>query len=232
MEQSLEKATLEPGSPSTEHPTESRAAYNARMTEIRRRNLREGVRELNARMRRANIQQQNRSDAMSRTREAAVFAPEREDDRLTATSSNIDLRNYVQFKRSPAELEELLQASRKRTAKHLDKRHQARLDDLHSLYTKAESFIVDETALDEAIDKAFGTDEEPVTFQTAYGVTDSHSIWSLGRPDNLATILSNEEAKTKGRSRSSVDPVSEKINRMAEVLTGGELPKDNKEKPQ
>lgn len=157
--------------------------------------------------------------------------PEREDERLTAPSHSLDLQAlYNGLPADPtrgARIEhKLANLAAKATSKQAE-----RLDSLHTLYLNARHFIVTPQQLDTAVDEAFGTPANPVTFDVTggqYGQSENAaSVWALGKPERVQDMLNR--ANRQG-SRSAVESAGgyegvngERIRRIAETLTGGKM---------
>lgn len=209
----------------------SRDDYKARLSSHRRDNLQEGIRELYERKHNARRLRSARSKEASVKKQAALHAPEREDERLTGGSTNVDLKTYIQRGTTVEESGEILAKARARHAQLLDSKKQERLNDLHTLYAKARGFIVNEQQLSAAIEDAFGTDDSPKLFESDFGVgSEAHSIWALGKPDGIETKLS--QSKDGGRNRlHAPDLTTQRMKRMAEALTGGDFGDDVQQLP-
>lgn len=91
---------------------------------------------------------------------------------------------------------------------------------LHDLYTNAREFIVNEEQLDDAIEKAFGSEEMPVRWhvggQTSPTGTGA-SPWEGGIPEGVSERLQ------KLRGGEGVGLAKERVKKVAEVLTGGKM---------
>jgi hypothetical protein len=202
-------------------PEADRLAWKQRMAESRRANLKQGVREL---LERKEVQEriQNIHSTNRRERhERLTNKPEREDERLTNPSLHNSVRRILAGPITypppayPKPNKYLIQQTKKSAE---------RKDALHTLYTHARNFIVTEEALNEALDKAFGTDENPIMWNH-----DGNSIWSTGDPASLRDMLDRDKALNV-RVRTDlgeVESVAQKrMRRIAEEFTGGRIVKD------
>ncbi|CAK3900137.1 Hypothetical predicted protein [Lecanosticta acicola] len=223
---------------STQSPTRaktpakgSREEWNAKMSEVRKRNLREGVQSLRARQQ---VQQRTASERQAqkyREREELLHRPERDDERLTAPSNNFDVKALLGRNPVPDPTrEQRILAKMENLERHAGQKREERMSALHDLYMNARDFIVTPEQLDAALDKAFGTPENPVTFGTpmyAGDQTSGRSIWAKGRPERISDLLHRSQG---GRGATSTDGATdqihlnaERIRRIAEALTGGKM---------
>ncbi|KAK5126584.1 hypothetical protein LTR85_009518 [Meristemomyces frigidus] len=214
----------------------SREEWKHKMSDMRRRNLREGLASLRVRKTRVERRMRETAEKNQAEREELLNRPEREDERLTAPSHgldldylyNIDLADHA--KNDPTRDARLAHKTAK-VASHANQKQSERLDSLHTLYLNARSFIVTPAQLDAAVDEAFGTAENPVTFGDASGMYGSGenaaSVWAYGRPERVQDMLNS--ANRQG-SRSAMEGAGgyagvnqERMRRLAEGLTGGKM---------
>ncbi|GAB7355387.1 hypothetical protein MBLNU459_g5908t1 [Dothideomycetes sp. NU459] len=208
-------------------PDASRLAWKERMAESRRKNLREGLIALKERRIRTDTQLARRGRQRQEEREALLHRPEREDERLTNPSVDANLRALlVKGALQNPDKETRLAEMRARTQRRQQERREERTDALHSLYIEARDFITTEAQLNSAIDKEFGTPENPLPIDKFNG---DLSMWSLGRPVNVQGML-NQAQRQGGvgavASKANTQPTSltkERVQRMAEALTGGRM---------
>ena len=211
----LSAVTPEPKSTSTpEGPEADRLAWKTRMAEARRRNLREGMTELARRKIKrtefVNAKQQQKHTA----RQQLLDAPERDDERLTRPTIPPEIRALLSHKGPP---EPSHTARQVRKAQLLYKKRQAakaaeRQAQLHILHTHARNFIVNEEALDKAIELEFGSDERPRGFGSdGRGL----SVWD----DDVPMTVREMVAMTEGKE----DIEHMRLRRLAEELTGGRV---------
>ena len=205
------------------------------MSEMRRRNLREGLAGLRARK---NRDQRTRSEISARRqaeREEILSRPEREDERLTTPSHSFTLETLAKGptrEQREVEMEAILPFKRASLAARTSAAQADRLDHLHTLYLNAKTFIVTPQQLDRAVDEAFGTPEQPVTFsQYTFGEADKHasqSVWAQGRPERVQDMLNR--ASRQGGGRTALEGAGgfagvnqERVRRIGEVLTGAKM---------
>ena len=122
------------------------------MSEIRKQNLREGVSSLRVRQQREKNQMEARSAAKRADRERRLSAPEREDERLTAPSNNLDLDALFNKPIPDPTREARLERKRANVAARALEKQEERMDSLHTLYMNARDFIVTPEQLDKAVD--------------------------------------------------------------------------------
>ncbi|KXL50289.1 hypothetical protein M433DRAFT_151314 [Acidomyces richmondensis BFW] len=230
----LEPHTKPPKRPS-KAPIGSREQWKERLSELRRRNLREGLATLRARQDQEAVKQRERQRQQQEERARLLNAAEREDERLTAPSHNLDLAALARPPTDPTRAERLAHKELLLAA-HTAAKSEIRHRDLHALYMRARSFIVTQEQLDAEIERAFGTAENPVSW-AGYGgdmSANSASVWALGPPASVKD-LAERNAKMAGdkRSGSALDTAGgfekanqERLKRIAEVLTGGEMGRD------
>lgn len=228
FEKAIEKSTRD--ARPRHFPEGSREAWKLKMHETRKRNLREGLKELKLRKERTTRRLQDHQAQKYAERAELISRPEREDERLTNPSHNLDLlalyKGPVPNPTGPLRLAQ----SRANQAQHFATRQAARLDSLHTLYSHARTFIVNPKQLDAAVDEAFGTNEDPKEFSGE--MDDTHSVWGLGKPQSVQDMLDRANRAKSGRAMEGasgyVDVSNERVRRIAEALTGGRM--DGEEK--
>ena len=174
-----------------------------------------------------------RASATQAERMERLNMPEREDERLTAPSNNLDLDALFNQPIPDPTREERLERKKLNIEAAALRKQEARLDALHSLYMNARDFIVTPQQLDKAVDEAFGTVENPVRFGVSMGAWDSNpkakSIWAEGRPERVQDMLNRANSNPGGRAMDNAggysDVNKERIRRIAESLTGGKMDK-------
>jgi hypothetical protein len=165
-----------------------------------------------------------------REHEDLVSRAEREDERLTAPSNGLDL-DALYHGRVPDPSRDLrLSMKRERTAAFEASRTAERLDSVHTLYSHARKFIVSPQQLDAAVEEAFGTNENPATFGPGHG-EEGTSIWHEGKPHSVQDMLNSAN---RARSQKALHNTGgyiainqERVQRIAEALTGGKMDKDS-----
>lgn len=200
------------------------------MSEVRKQNLREGVTSLRSRQLSESRRLREKSLANQAAREAALHRPEREDERLTAPSTNFDLEALFGKQVPDPTREQRIAMKRENVARHEEAKRAERLDAIHTLYMNARDFIVTPQQLDKAVDEAFGTEQEPVTFGVSqYYNNDAaaRSIWAEGRPEKVQDMLNRANGlkpRTAMDSSSGLGDVNkDRIRRIAEMFTGGKM---------
>ncbi|KJX99705.1 hypothetical protein TI39_contig353g00024 [Zymoseptoria brevis] len=209
----------------------TREEWKVKMSEVRRRNLREGLESLRSRHQTEKKRMSDKSLARQREREELLARPEREDERLTAPSTSLDLQALLHGTVPDPTRRQRLAMKRINVETKAAEKQQERLDALHTLYMNARSFIVTPEQLDKAVDEAFGTQENPKRFgSTHMGPSAALSIWGEGRPERVQDMLN---AANGVKSRSAMDSTSkaletskDRINTIAEVFTGGKMDKE------
>lgn len=199
------------------------------MSEIRKQNLREGVKSLRARKvieeKRLNAKQA----AKQAEREELLHRPEREDERLTAPSNNMDLDALYNKHIPDPTREDRIRTKQLNIQRHEEMKREERMEAVHSLYMNAREFIVTPQQLDKAVDAAFGTPEVPVKFGKFASASVNRSIWAEGRPERVQDMLNVANGQGTGYAMSSAGNPSEinkeRIRRIAETFTGGKIEK-------
>lgn len=229
FEAALEKSTRD--ARPKQFPEGSREAWKVKMHEQRKRNLREGLKELKLRKERTTRRLHDQQARKYVERDALLSRPERSDERLTNPSHNLDLpalfKGPVPNPSGPLRLAQ----SRANQAQHSAIRQAARLDSLHTLYSHARTFIVTPKQLDDAVDEAFGTNENPREFGGDMS-DESHSVWGLGKPQSVQDMLNRANQVRSSRAMEGaagyVAVSNERVRRIAEALTGGRMDKEEK----
>jgi hypothetical protein len=195
--------------------------YKQRLTEVRKESLREGVKELHARKVAADAAHLAHIQQSGAERTKLAMAPRREVDVLTETSTDPGVRGFLAGT-LPAEKKNM--KSRRRAFNRKMAGHQAvREARLHSLYTNARHFIVNEEQLDEAIEKTFGTEEAPIGWDIKGNMglrtegKEGLSPWNGPMPEGVGDLLH------KLRGGEGVGLAKERVKKLAEELTGGKM---------
>lgn len=208
----------------------SREAWKIKMAEQRKRNLKEGVRELKSRQIRTKRRLETSQAQKYREHEEAVSRPEREDERLTAPSNGLDLDALYHGSVPDPSRELRLASKRARQATFEADRTADRLDSVHTLYSHARKFIVTPQQLDTAVDDAFGTNENPTTFGPGHG-EEGTSVWADGKPHSVQDMLNSanraRSQKALANTGGYIAINQERVQRIAEALTGGKMDKDS-----
>ncbi|KAI4597173.1 hypothetical protein KJ359_004685 [Pestalotiopsis sp. 9143b] len=216
-------APLPTNAKSQQPPTSEHEARRREMAEMRRRNLGEGIEELWKRRVSTDRARRAHHDKKQRRNTHAMNAPQRADERFTETTIPASvLQTHVPL--DPMRLEHALEA-RARTEARAARRSEDRKDAIQKLYMSARSFIVDERALQDEVDRVF----RPDTFtsgSTATGTTPVNA-WDLwGNPVTVREMI-GEVGRTDGRVLSSLQDegnrTSKRQTKVAEELTGGPM---------
>ncbi|KAF2704916.1 hypothetical protein K504DRAFT_460702 [Pleomassaria siparia CBS 279.74] len=194
--------------------------YKQRLSESRREAFRKGVTELHTR----NVKTEElRTRWIRRTQKENIalrMAPPKTVDVLTSTSVQKSIRDFLDNKLPCTSRANISDARRTAFQKRMDKQAAVRQSRLHDLYTNAREFIVDEQQLDDAIEKAFGTEEQPVGWNEkgeAMVGASGRSVWEGSAPEGVSDRL----FKLKGGE--GVGLAEERLRKVAEELTGGKM---------
>lgn len=220
----IERSTRSPKDPKQPGPYSRDAdyrLYKQRLADKRRAALKEGVKELHERKVTTEAQYLSKIQAIGAHRRETAMAPPREVDVLTQTSIHKGIRDFLTDSLPPRP--NILEARKKAYTRRIAKVKEVRASRLHDLYINAREFIVDEQQLDEAIEKAFGTDESPMGWDIKGNMGPRHegkeglSPWHGPLPEGVADMLQ----KLKGGE--GVGLAQERVKKVAEELTGGKL---------
>jgi hypothetical protein len=199
----------------------SREEWNYKISEGRRRNLREGIVSLKQRQIAQHQRSRNKAQISQQAREEALHQPEREDERLTAPSINFNVDALMHQGAIPdPSREERLRTKRANVERIAAANREKRLDDLHTLYMNARNFIVTPEQLDKHVDEVFGKNE-PVEFGRAEN-TPGPSIWATGKPVTVQEMLARRTIVAK-KALGVVNPGDARLHQLAEALTGGKM---------
>ncbi|KAI4941960.1 hypothetical protein J4E91_010510 [Alternaria rosae] len=195
--------------------------YKQRLAEKRRENLKDGVKALHERKVTSEAQYLAKIQAIGAKRRELATAPRREVDILTETSVAKGIREFLTDSLPPRP--DITKARSRAYRRRVARVQEVRASRLHDLYTNARKFIVDEQQLDEAIEKVFGTEEQPVGWD-ARGVMGPRedgrnglSPWDGPLPEGVGDMLN----KLKGGE--GVGLAKERVKKVAEELTGGKM---------
>lgn len=198
-------------------------SWKARQAEARRRNLREGLVELDHRKQKTDRFLQARSSRNMAIRTQALEAPERDDERLTNPSVLQSARPTKHQVLPDPNRETRLAQKRANVAAMEVMRQEERRSKLHTLYVNAGDFITTGKQLDNAIDRVFDNQDQFTTDQKL-----GLNVWNLGFPETVQQLLG--VANKDPRRQKAVDSaegnslITEKrMKRIAEELTGGKM---------
>ncbi|KAF2022366.1 hypothetical protein BU24DRAFT_418009 [Aaosphaeria arxii CBS 175.79] len=194
--------------------------YKQRLAASRKQALKEGIQELHVRKTTTEASESSRIKALQADKLARAMAPPRDVDVLTQNSVSKSIRDFLHDELPSSSRSNISDDRRvlfrRKMAKHEAKR-QARL---HDLYTNAREFIVTESQLDEAIEKEFGTEEEPMGWDNMGKMVqgaEGRSPWNGPIPEGISDMLQ----KLKGGE--GVGLAKERVKKVAEELTGGKM---------
>jgi hypothetical protein len=196
--------------------------YKQRLADTRRTALREGVQQLHKRKVFDEAEHFAKIQANYADKRERAMAPPRETDVLTSTSISPGIRAYLASE-LPDTARTNIPRRRKTYGRRVAKIHTMRASRLHDLYVNARTFLVEESQLDEAIDKAFGTEEAPMGWNNkgAMGLrsegNEGLSPWHGAMPEGVGDML------TKLRGGEGVGLAKERVKKVAEALTGGKM---------
>jgi hypothetical protein len=151
------------------------------------------------------------------------MAPPREVDVLTQTSVQKGIREFLASELPSTSRATNVSTRRKAYQARVNRVQAVRKSRLHDLYVNAREFIVEEQQLDEAIEKAFGTEEAPVGWDTRGNMglrsegKEGLSPWHGPMPEGVGDMLQ----KLKGGE--GVGLAKERVKKVAEALTGGKM---------
>ncbi|EDU49790.1 hypothetical protein Ptr902_09873 [Pyrenophora tritici-repentis] len=195
--------------------------YKQRLAEKRREALKEGVKELHERKVTSEAEYLAKIQAIGATRRELAMAPRREVDILTETSVAKGIRDFLTDSLPPRP--DISKARSRAYQRRMARVQEMRASRLHDLYTNAREFIVDEQQLEEAIDKAFGSEEQPIGWDNRGNMglrangQDGLSPWAGPIPEGVVELLQ----KLKGGE--GVGLARERVKKLAEELTGGKM---------
>lgn len=222
----LDKATRSPKTQKTPGP-HSRDAdyrlYKQRLAEARRQALQAGVQELHERKLTTEAQYLAKIQAIGASRRELATAPPREVDVLTATSISKGVRDFLADALPASSRTANIAKRREAYQRRVARVQKVRATRLHDLYINAREFIVDEQQLDDAIEKAFGTEDAPIGWDVKGNMgprsegKEGLSPWHGPMPEGVGDMLQ----KLKGGE--GVGLAKERVKRVAEELTGGKM---------
>ena len=219
----LAAVTPEPLVDKTTRTDDEFVSWKARQSELRRRNLKEGLEELGQRKQETDRRNAITSAQNMRIREKLLYARERKDVYLTSPSvlsSQQPTRHHglpdpTRFAR--------LAAKKQNVADMAAMREEARRDALHTLYVNAGDFIMTDKQLDGVIDKAFD-DNSQFRSDSSEGL----NIWNLGYPETVRELL--QKVNKSGRRETALATAEgnaviarERMKKIGEELTGGKM---------
>ena len=194
--------------------------WKARLAASRRKNLREGLLELNMRKRTQDSVVAQRSAVKQAEHERRVHAPEHEDERLTKpTVPQFMTSGILGQARDPGRAVRVAE-SRARTESVQAEKREERRNALHSLYMNARDFIVTEAEWNAKIDEVF---------DDKFFKNEDTSIWDKYQSHSPETVLELlSEANKMGRNairhnQGYATITRDRVQKIAEELTGGRM---------
>jgi hypothetical protein len=191
-------------------------AFKIKMAEMRRNNLREGLRKLYKRKQIAQQTVFERSLESETRRERVLQQPEPEDERLTRTSIVETMRPQKGAALSDPNREERLALSRARLEAKQAEKDAIRREEIQSLYMNARTFIVNEEQLAAEIDRAFPEGENEAWRNDHQ---QGENIWNLGVPPTIVNLVNDSRKSETGRW----DLIQDRVKKLGEQITGGKL---------
>ena len=176
---------------------------------MRRQTLREGISEIWARREERSEREGRKSGLRALGNVRAAKAPAPMDEVLTSQS----LHPSVRLALATGNVAGPKPVAPSKWPAVQERKSKERKEALHNLYVNAQHFIVNESQLNEEIEKVFGTDERPVRWNQTNG------IWGLDAKPRTASEMLNIEQRAR---ETDVDAQGQqRMKRIAEVLTGG-----------
>lgn len=192
-------------------------AFKIKMAEMRRQNLREGLRKLYSRKQQTEQTMSERSTAKQARRERVFQQPEPEDERFTRASIvQTMLPQKLGTLPDPNREARLALSKARMEAKQAEKEVQ-RQEDIQSLYMNARTFIVTEEQLAAEIDRVFPAEGENEAWRNDH--QQGENIWNLGTPPTVQSIVN----ETRRSETARWDTIQRRVKQLGEQITGGKL---------
>ncbi|ODM23037.1 hypothetical protein SI65_00626 [Aspergillus cristatus] len=215
----IKDATPLPTNQTPIDPNDPHAEYiesKRHMADMRRRNLRQGLKELHWRKRRTDWSMMERSLEKQRRREEIFQQPERLDESLTRPSVVQDMQPTRTAVLPDPDREIRLAESRARTEVVNAQKKMEREEALQTLYMNARNFITTEEQLAAEIERVFPDGYNPeFTNDTFQG----ENIWNKGAPTSVQSIVNDSRRNEVARW----DTIQDRVKKLGEELTGGKL---------
>lgn len=229
-----DEARIIAATPRSQRPSDltkmdARQVWKENMAEARRKNLKEGLQALRDRRVTTDKRSSQRSARKQQERETLLHQPEREDERLTRPSIDPVLQSILDGTLQDPQREQRIADMKTRTELKEAARKHDRDDALHTLYMQARDFITTEAQLDQAVDHAFGTPDNPKGFGSDRAAP---SIWDDGAPATVQDMLNfanRNNTPNKGGTGvlagggSFAALTKRRLTKIAEELTGGKM---------
>lgn len=197
-----------------------RSEWRRRMAATRRRNLREGLVELQRRRDTTQREAAIRSARKRAERQEALYREQREDERLTLPSVTQAMQKVKVGILPDPHREARIAEKRANVAATMAKQSSKRQRALHELYINARYFITTEEQLNNEIDKVF------VPRPKEWGDEEPRNIWSQGPPPTTHDMLNELRREGQGfkeNDESYVAITEKRLMRIGEELTGGKM---------
>lgn len=195
--------------------------YKTRQAAHRKRNLLEGLVELHYRHEKKTSAQSARSARRRQENIALRDMPEDESERLMRPSVlQSNTPNYRRVTADPHRASRLEQKQRN-VAMTVEAGKEERQTMLHNLYVNAREFATTDTQVEDALSKAFDTNEH---FST--DISTGMNIWNLGVPKNTKQIRTGVDkgvAKAVSTGTRNETLTMERLRKITEELTGGKV---------
>ena len=219
----IEETIPEPRNEAASTPSE-RVLWKERLATARRRNLRQGILELKTRAIKTRKRWQTVQRKARMERAALLNKPEPIDERLTSPTAMQATRSLLRKKLDASSLEEQrrinqMQISSEGISEQKARESKDRIEDVRTLYVNATHFITDMSQLHNAVDEAFGSPDNPVTFGKAQGP----NIWFEGELVSIQDRLSersNISTTSFGLGESRAKLAEQRLNKIANMLLG------------
>ncbi|KAK2880134.1 hypothetical protein FQN49_000548 [Arthroderma sp. PD_2] len=197
------------------HPQYELVEWKRKMADARRKNLREGLLELHERKKNSQRRMVARSSAKHNLRTQVLNQPQRDDERLTATTSVSNMKPFKCKVLPDPGAEERLARSMAKVQEIQAAKREDLVNSIHELYLNAQKFIINEEQLNAEIDRVFPAENNP---DWANGRRAGDNIWNLGPPPTMATLGNQtKDDLTKWEA------VQRRTKKLAEELTGGKI---------
>lgn len=191
-------------------------AFKIKMAEMRRQNLREGLRKLYKRKQVAEEKMVERSMESQARRERILQQPVPEDERLTRPSVVQAMQPQAHVALADPNREARLVLMQARLESKKAQKDAQRQEYLQSLYMNARTFIVSEEQLNAEIDRAFPEGENEAWRNDHQR---GENIWNLGTPPTVQSMVN----KSRKSETARWDVMQDRVKKLGEQITGGKL---------
>ncbi len=218
----LAAVTPEPLEDKTTRSDDEFVSWKARQSELRRRNLREGLTELHQRKHEIGRRTSIIRAENSRIREKLLYARERKDVWLTSPTVLSTQRPTKHHALPDPTRSARLAIKSQNVADMAAMREENRRNALHTLYVNAGDFITTGKQLDGVIARAFD-DNSQFRSDSSEGV----NIWNLGYPETVQELLGKVNKSGRQTALDSAEGneivTRERMRKIGEELTGGKM---------